>query len=378
MTSPADLIINWDVARATASRLVPPGPPLRPAAAAQEVADLRRAAAEAVGYVHTITGLSAAEGLGEDQRDVLVVDRPGWSTANTESFRRLLTPALEAVAEKKPQLVSEGSSAQVVGSAATGAELGGILAFLSANVLGQFDPFHSSERAPAGRLMLVAPNIVEIAQQLNVDRDDFRLWVCLHEQTHRVQFAAAPWLREHLMSSISTLSASTLSGVESLPQRIAEAVKSLRQEAKQDRAGQHDDAPAAPARNRLLEALQSPEDRAIMSHLTAVMSLLEGHANVVMDAVDASIVPTVKTIRRRFEQRGKNRSPLEKLVRKLLQLDAKAAQYRDGQKFVGHIVDTVGMETFNTIWESPEHLPTEHELHNPDKWIERMGFTPQG
>jgi coenzyme F420 biosynthesis associated uncharacterized protein len=379
MTSPADLIINWDVARSTASRLVPPGPPLRPAAAASEVAALRQAAAEAVGYVHTITGLSAAEGLGEDQRDVLVVDRPGWSAANTESFRKLLRPALEAVAEKKPQLVSEGTSAQVFGSAATGAELGGVLAFLSANVLGQFDPFHSSEQAPGGRLMLVAPNIVEIAQQLNVDRSDFRLWVCLHEQTHRVQFAAAPWLRDHLMSSISTLSSSTLSRADGLPQRIVEAVKSLRQEMNQEKVSdQHDATAGVPARNRLLEVLQSPEDRAIMSHLTAVMSLLEGHANVVMDAVDASIVPTVKTIRRRFEQRGKNRSPLEKIVRKLLQLDAKAAQYRDGQKFVGHIVETIGMERFNTIWDSPEHLPTEEELHNPDTWIERMGFTPKG
>ncbi|RJN31614.1 zinc-dependent metalloprotease [Nesterenkonia natronophila] len=379
MTSPADLIINWDVARSTASRLVPPGPSLSPAAAAREVADVRQAAAEAVGYVHTITGLSAAEGLGEDQRDVLVVDRPGWSAANTESFRKLLRPALDAVAEKKPQLVSEGSSAQVFGSAAAGAELGGILAFLSANVLGQFDPFHSSEHAPGGRLMLVAPNIVEIAKQLNVDRSDFRLWVCLHEQTHRVQFAAAPWLRDHLMSSISTLSSSTLGRADGLPQRIVEAVKSLRQEMGQQKVSdQHDAAAGVPARNRLLEVLQTPEDREIMSHLTAVMSLLEGHANVVMDAVDDSIVPTVKTIRRRFEQRGKNRSPLEKIVRKLLQLDVKAAQYRDGQKFVGHIVETIGMERFNTIWDSPEHLPSEEELHNPDTWIERMGYTPKG
>ncbi|TLP98489.1 hydrolase [Nesterenkonia salmonea] len=379
MTSPADLIINWDVAQSAAARLVPPGPPLKPPAAAQEVADLRQSAAEAVSYVHTITGLSAAEGLGADQRDVLVVDRPGWSAANTDSFRKLLRPALEAAAEKKPQLFSEGSSAQVLGSAAAGAELGGILAFLSANVLGQFDPFHTSEQAPAGRLLLVAPNIVEIAKQLNVDRSDFRLWVCLHEQTHRVQFAAAPWLRDHLMSSISTLSISTMSQADALPQRIAEAVKGLRQELKQQKSGGQGDAAAEThPRNRLLEAIQSPEDREIMSHLTAVMSLLEGHANVVMDAVDASIVPTVKTIRRRFEQRGKNRSPLEKVIRKLLQLDAKAAQYRDGQKFVGHIVETVGMERFNTIWESPEHLPTETELHNPDDWIGRMGFTPQG
>ena len=366
MTIPADLIINWDVARSTAARLVPPGPSLKRGEAAREVADLRQAAADSVQYVDQITGLQAAKGLGEDLSDVLVVDRPGWSAANTTSFRQLLAPALEAAAEQKPDLLKEGSTAQVFGSAATGAELGGILAFLSANVLGQFDPFHSSDEAPNGRLLLVAPNIVHIAGQLNVDRDDFRLWVCLHEQTHRVQFAAAPWLGDHLKSKIAQLSTSTMSQANTLPERMLQAVKELRKELKD-----HD---TEGPRKGLLVAIQSPEDREIMSHLTAVMSLLEGHANVVMDAVDASIVPTVKTIRRRFEDRGKNRSPLERLVRKLLQMEAKAAQYRDGQKFVGHIVEAIGMERFNTIWESPEHLPTEDELHDPDAWIARMGL----
>lgn len=384
MTSAADLIINWDIARSTAARLVPPGPVLDRRQAAAEVAELRQAAADSVRYVHQISGLEAAKGLGEDLSDVLVVDRPGWSAANTASFRELLTPALEAVAEQKPELLKEGSTSQVFGSAATGAELGGVLAFLSANVLGQFDPFYGTEAAPNGRLLLVAPNIVHVAQQLNVDRADFRLWVCLHEQTHRVQFTAAPWLGEHLKSKIDQLSTSTMSQADSMPQRLLQAIKDLRAELKERKAGgspeaesntdESADGSASSPRRRLLSAIQSPEDQEIMSHLTAVMSLLEGHANVVMDTVDASIVPTVKTIRRRFEDRGKNRSPLEKLVRKLLQLDAKAAQYRDGQKFVGHIVDAIGMEQFNTIWDSPEHLPTEDELHNPDQWISRMGF----
>ncbi|WP_150461901.1 zinc-dependent metalloprotease [Nesterenkonia ebinurensis] len=389
-TPAAELIINWEVARTTAGRLVPPGPKLKRAEAAQEVADLRQAAADSVGHVYNITGLDAAKGLGEDiqveaagqperrkdgaesDRAVLVVDRPGWSAANTSSFRELLAPALEAAAEKKPELLKEGSTAQVFGSAATGTELGGVLAFLSANVLGQFDPFHSSPAAPHGRLLLVAPNVVNVARELNVRRSDFRLWVCLHEQTHRVQFAAAPWLAEYLKEKITALSTSTMSQADSLPQRLAEAVKNLRAELKEKKAAEEQPSP----RNRLLEAIQSPEDRETMSQITAVMSLLEGHANVVMDAVDASIVPTVRTIRRRFEDRGKDRSPLEKLVRRLLQLDVKAAQYRDGQKFVGHLVERIGMQRFNTIWETPEHLPTEKELHDPDLWIERMGMRP--
>lgn len=384
----ADLLINWEVATTAARRLVPPGPRLSRRAAAKEVADLRQAAKDSVGHVYEITGLEAARGLGEATSDVLVIDRPGWSEANATSFRELLSPALAAAAEKKPDLLREGSNSQVFGSAVTGAELGGILGFLSANVLGQFDPFHSSPSAPNGRLLLVAPNIVSIAEQLQVDRSDFRLWVCLHEQTHRVQFAAAPWLGEHLREKITQLSTSTMTNTEGLPQRLVEALKSLRaekKEQKKNRAAEDptvDDAAVsegtavseahAVPRNRLLEAIQSPEDREIMSHITAVMSLLEGHANVVMDAVDTSIVPTVKTIRSRFEDRGKHRSPLEKLIRKLLQMEAKAAQYRDGQKFVGHIVEKIGMAKFNTIWEAPENLPTEQELHNPDQWIERM------
>lgn len=372
----ADLLINWDAARATAARLVPPGPALTRRAARAEVIALRTAAAEAVGHVHRITDLPAARGLGEDLSDVLITDRSGWSAANTASFRELLTPALRAAAEKKPELIRRGSTSQVMGSTAAGAELGAVLAFLSANVLGQFDPFHSSEQAPHGRLLLVAPNVVNVAQQLNVDRADFRLWVCLHEQTHRVQFAAAPWLSAHLREQITQLTTSTMGQADSLPQKLAEAAKSLKDELLARKTQQDPEESAAPRspRSRLLEAIQSPEDRAVISHITAVMSLLEGHANVVMDGIDASVVPTVKTIRRRFEDRGARRSPLEKLVRKLLQLDVKAAQYRDGQKFVGHIVEAVGMESFNMVWRAPENLPTEEELHAPQQWITRMGL----
>lgn len=414
----SDLLINWDVATSSAGRLAPPGPQLSAAAAADEVAALRQAAADSIPHVHQITGLDAAQGLGDDLSDVYVVDRPGWSEANTTSFRQILAPAMKTLLDQKPHLAKDSPS-RALGSTVAGGEFGAVLAFLSANVLGQFDPFHTSEAAPAGRLLLVAPNVVDIAQQLNVERDDFRLWVCLHEQTHRVQFAAAPWLAGYLRDAIHQLTTSTMGQADSLPEKLMEAAKNLREELGQKKSGtaeaaeaEGDDAetggtetgstetgstepgsagpdrpegstdsgsagaknPASSTRrgNRLLEALQTPEDRALMSQITAVMSLLEGHANVVMDSVDSSIVPTVKTIRRRFEERGQFRSPLERAIRRLLQLDVKAAQYRDGQKFVDHIVAAVGMEEFNTVWQAPEHLPTEEELHDPDRWIERM------
>lgn len=373
----ADLLISWELATTTAAKLAAPGPRMKPQEAAAEVTALRTAAEDAVGHVHRITQLEAARELGADSGETVVVDRQGWAKANAESFRELLAPALAAAVERKPELGQgagggQRSNAQVFGSAVTGAELGGVLSFLSAKVLGQFEPFQQN------RLMLVAPNIVEIQREINVVPEDFRLWVCLHEQSHRVQFAAAPWLADHLKAKITELSTNTMSQADSLPEKLAEAFKNMRRRTEQDVAeqGAAPDAgrPASSGapRNRLLEAIQSPEDRATMSHLTAVMSLLEGHANVVMDTVDHTIVPTVKTIRRRFEERGRSRGPLENLIRRVLQLDVKAAQYRDGQKFVGHIVQAVGMERFNRIWESPEHLPTEEELHHPDAWIQRV------
>ena len=95
-----------------------------------------------------------------------------------------------------------------------------------------------------------------------------------------------------------------------------------------------------------------------------------------MDGVDASVVPSVKTIRRRFERRFERRSELQgsldRFVRRLLGMDAKMRQYRDGQRFVSAVVEAVGLERFNRIWEAPEHLPTEAEIHAPERWIARV------
>ena len=392
--SRTDMLISWDVAEQSAATLVPPGPRMRPSEAAEEVAALRGAAADSVGHVHRITRLAAAAELDGEGSGTLIVDRATWARANARSFRRMLSPALEEVVARRPEMVRSGAT-QAVGSAVAGSELGAILGFLSANVLGQFDPF-----APdGGRLMLVAPNVVMIRQELNLEPEDFRLWVCLHEQTHRVQFAAAPWLPEHLLSLIGTLSTSALEVADSPGDRLAEAFSQLKEEL-QERAGRRkklgaadedsddgaedpaehpaddDDAPTTPPRNRLIELIGSDEAREAYSQITAVMSLLEGHANHVMDAVDSSLVPSVKTIRRRFEERGQHRSVMERWVRRLLQLDLKARQYQDGQRFVGHVVKAVGMDRFNTVWTDAAHLPTETELHDPDQWIARMGFEP--
>lgn len=349
--------IDWAVAAGTAARLVPPGPRLSARQARAEAEGLRAAAEASVPHVHRLTGLEAARDLRDSQ--MLVVDRATWAKANTRSFQALLSPSFDHLAATRPQ--EYATSTTPVATAATGAELGALLAFLGSKVLGQYDPF-SALSGSGGRLMLVAPNVAQVRAEINVVPEDFRLWVCLHEQTHRVQFAAAPWLAGHLQEKITELTGAMFDKSDSLPERLRTALASAR-------PGRKDDDGPRPG---LLGALQDDEDRARMSHLTAVMSLLEGHANVVMDAVDAEVVETVKTIRRRFNARGDRRSVLEKFVRRLIGMDAKMRQYADGQKFVDAAVAELGMDGFNVVWDDPALLPTEAEIHAPDTWVARI------
>lgn len=384
-------LINWDLAAGTAAALAPAGPRLSRTEIEDAVAELRSAADRSVGHVYDITGLEAARDLRDSE--VLIVDRASWAKANTQSFRTLLQPTLDELARTRSEQFSSAASA--LGGTVTGAQLGSILAFLASKVLGQYDPFTATDivpdarpaaaidpasaggtaEAPAvrsgGRLLLVAPNIIAVERELRVRPSDFRLWVCLHEQTHRVQFAAAPWLQAHMMENIAQLSSGLMDKADTLAERLAAAAKSL---GRKTGSAEAPTAEGVPESTGLLAVIQDPEDRAVLSHLTAVMSLLEGHANVVMDAVGPDIVPTVKTIRQRFNGRGKDRSSLEKWIRSLLGLDAKMRQYKDGSRFVRAVVDEAGMEGFNQVWNSAENLPTEAEIHQPKLWIIRMGL----
>lgn len=379
-------LVNWDLAAASAAKLTPAGPKMTRTEISSAVDNLRALADQSVGHVHDITKLDAARDLRDSE--LLVVDRASWAKASTQSFRSLLQPTLEELARTRADQLNAATAA--LGGTVTGAQLGTILAFLSSKVLGQYDPFatdpaETSGRAPGagGRLLLVAPNIISVERELNVDPQDFRLWVCLHEQTHRVQFAAAPWLKDHMREQIGMLTTGLMDKADTLAERLATAAKNLGKSAKavsskndggngEGAAGNGDDTPAGPG--GVLSVIQDPEDQAILSHLTAVMSLLEGHANVVMDAVGPDIVPTVKTIRQRFNARGKDRGAIEKWIRHVLGLDAKMRQYSDGSRFVRAVVDKVGMEGFNHVWASADCLPTEQEIHKPELWITRMGM----
>ncbi|WP_270241200.1 zinc-dependent metalloprotease [Kocuria marina] len=353
-------LVDWDAAAQIAAKLTPPGPTPGPREMSRAVESLRYFAHESVHHVHAITRLDAAENLRDST--VLVVDRAGWAKANTQTFSVLVQPVFDRLRAKDPGKFD--AALRGVAPTATAAEMGALMGFLSAKVLGQYDPYAGlvSEQAarshPGGRLMFVAPNVLWTEHELNVAPEDFRLWVCLHEQTHRVQFAAAPWLRDHMLEQISRLGSLDASAWD----RVRAAAASIT-----GRSAGRPDAGLGPMTHLLTDA-----ERDTVSHVTAVMSLLEGHANAVMDAVDSSIVPSVKTIRRRFDDRSATHGALDRFIRSLLGMDAKMRQYSNGQRFVEYIVERAGMDRFNTVWTSPETLPTEAEIHDPQAWMDRV------
>lgn len=372
-------IIRWEAAAATAARLTPAGPKMSAAEVRGAVESIRYQATASVDHVHRITGLAAAENLHDSQ--VLVVDRAGWSRANSQTFSHILNRLIQS--GMKNRFEQMGELDRKVAEVGTAVELGGVLGFMSSKVLGQYDPFAAlgGFGAPGGRLLLVAPNMIMIEKELNLEPEDFRLWVCLHEQTHRVQFAAAPWLREHMLDLMARLPESVSGGGQELVHRLLEAANDVVKNAVgrsnstplEDASSTDDDAAGLrPVPKNRMAAILDQESAAVFSRLTGIMSLMEGHANVVMDAVDASVVPSVKTIRRRFDHRSRNRGAMDTMIRKAMGLDVKMRQYQDGQRFVQAVVDAHGMEQFNRIWEGPENLPSELEIHNPGLWIDRV------
>lgn len=364
-------MVDWNLAVATATRLVRPGPEISRDEARAVVAELRRHAKASEEHVRGFTRLGTEEG---HDTPVLVVDRPGWIRANVAGFREILRPLLDKMQERRGTSPG-GGVMSAVGGKVTGVELGMLLSFLASRVLGQYETFApaagdlpsggSSDGPGGGRLLLVAPNIVHVERELDVEPHDFRLWVCLHEETHRTQFTAVPWLRDHLEGEIQSFLQETDVDPMTVLERVREAAQTLaggRPEAEEDDGGRS-----------LVEIVQTPAQREILGRLTAVMSLLEGHADYVMDGVGPSVVPTVGEIREKFQQRrAKGASRLDLALRKLLGLDAKLRQYRDGERFVRAVVDEVGMDGFNRVWTSPNTLPTKSEIAKPADWVARV------
>jgi coenzyme F420 biosynthesis associated uncharacterized protein len=341
--------VDWEFAKATGRRLVNAGPRVTPSEATAIVGELREAAAAAREPIASTTRLHSPE----DAPPVLVVDRPGWMDLNIESMASLVAPVIEKVTSGISRNAPNAVTA--IGGKVTGAETGAVMSFLASKVLGQYD------LAPQGvpRLMLVAPNIVQTERELEVDTHDFRLWVAMHEETHRLQFTANPWLRDHMIARTRELTVDIAPTPTELAGRLQEIARRL-PEAFQ------------PGSQGLAEILLTPEQRTKVEEITAVMSLLEGHADVMMDEVGPQVIPTVGVIRERFTKRRQGVSGVDLILRRVLGLEAKMRQYSDGAGFVRGVLERVGLDDFNVVWSSPENLPTPAEIGSPQAWVRRV------
>lgn len=388
--------IDWGHAARRAAFVAKAGPPIDRPGLIELVGSLRASAADAPAYVADVTGLDAAAEVAAEGT-VFVVDRARWSQAATDTFRAMVGDALPPP--------------RIPGAARLAGEQAGLaLGLLSTRVLGQFDPY-VADVPGTGRLLLVAPNVLAVQRQLDADAADFHLWVCLHEQTHAVQFAAAPWLAEHLAGTLRSVVRSQFADGESSPPQpeqpeqperdAAEQEAPAEQPTEREPAGESATDPAAgevpdgaPSHGAagfltrvvaavrtdstagevpgLLEALLQPEQREELARAIATMSLLEGHADVVMDEVGPRAVPTVRSIRESFEKRRDERTLTTMLLRRLLGMDAKLLQYRNGAAFVRGVRDRVGHAGLNAVWTGPEHLPSPAEIAEPEAWVRRV------
>jgi coenzyme F420 biosynthesis associated uncharacterized protein len=367
--------VDWDVAARLGARVVPRGPRASRDEIAELVAGLRSAAGEAGEHAARITGLALPEGVPGPR--VHVVDRPGWVRANTRLMAAMTAPLT---------LPTEPSAAVRLAGAT---QVGAVLGLLSGKVLGQLDPFTADAAAPGGRLLLVAPNVLSSERTMRLDPDDFRLWVCLHEQTHALQFGAAPWLAPHLRERTGAL----LTSLSSTAARVRDPGSAGAPGARSAAGGPAGERTLADVVRAVTGIVTGPDDgragrdahsvldlldaqqRTLVDEVGAIMALLEGHADVAMDAVGRGVVPSVRRIRARFEARrdaGARAGGTQRVLRRLLGLDAKLAQYRDGAAFVRAVRRAVGTDGLNVVWTGPELLPTAAEIAEPGAWLRRV------
>ncbi|MEO9222464.1 MAG: zinc-dependent metalloprotease [Mycobacteriaceae bacterium] len=346
-SSNPQLVVDWPLAGRTAARLVRPGPRTTAAEATAIVAELYDAAYRAEGPVREVTALADGAVVAPAQ----VLDRPRWAMAAARSMG-----ALTGTAQRS------GGPGPGWGGRSAGVQTGAVLSYLAGAVLGQYDPFAATPAGQAdGSLLLIAPNVVAAERALHVEPSDFRLWVCLHEVTHRVQFTATPWLAGYMADTVETLTATEDDSQGVLLGRVGQVVRGLRD-------GDHPDGVIG-----LLSALQAEPQRLALARLMALGTLLEGHADHVMDAVGPAVVPTVAQIRTAFNRRrARPSNPVHRILRALLGIDAKIAQYERGKAFVDQVVDQAGMAAFNQVWTSPDTLPVDAEIADPQRWMRRV------
>jgi len=289
---------------------------------------------------------------------LFVVDRRDWMLANFTSFQYVLEP----VEELYTQVARQQAASTVMGAInrkMVGAQMGVLLGFLAQRVLGQYDlSLFSPDPELRGSLYFVEPNIQRVQQQLGLRDEEFRLWIALHETTHVFQFEAFPWVRPYFNQLLREF----LGGVSD---QLAGMKQGLSHLASQLVGGQ-------PSREHWIEAVLTPQQREVFDRIQALMSIVEGYSNHVMNAIGGQLLPSFAEIEHRMADRKKTRPLFEELFNRITGMDLKMAQYQQGEAFINAVVAERGVEFANRVWARPENLPTMQELRSPQEWIARI------
>jgi coenzyme F420 biosynthesis associated uncharacterized protein len=286
-----------------------------------------------------------------------VVDRAGWAAANISAFRDLVGH-LESSALGARAMANQHSLAMVANRYIATRQVGFLMSYLGTRVLGQYDiALLSAEEAP-GRLLFVEENIRSTARALGVPLDRFRTWIALHEATHAFEMEAHPWLRPYLRERLERQLDAFVGEARAL------SAKGIRHLLERWRSA---------AAEGSIAGFMSPEQRGLMREIQLVMSLMEGFSDWVMDDVGAQLLPDVRRIRERFEQRrDERRRGVDRIVARLTGLDLKMEQYRRGERFVSGVHAAGGDVAVSHLWDGPSSLPTDAEMDDPVAWVRRV------
>ena len=365
--------VDWDTARSVAARISKDDGFATSYRAEGLREDMAILTPQAEKLVQAETGLISLAGAARGK----VVDRAEWVDANLASFDRLMRPLLAKLERKNEEsggdpgtirqflapfakLMNEASA--VAGPKVTGGELGLMLGWMSGRVIGQYDLLVIEDERPEDQdwVYYVGPNMLGLEERYGFPPEEFRLWVAIHECTHRAQFTAVPWLRPHFLGLINNL----IDAVDPDPKQFVETLKRL---AEQKRRGE-----AVLDGGGVSTLFANPEQKAIMDQMTGLMSLLEGHGDIVMDRAGKDLIPSQPRFHRVFTNRRAKSPGPAKVMQKLLGMEAKMAQYAEGERFVEAVEAAGGRQLFAQVWEKAEHLPSGAEIKDPSLWVQRM------
>ncbi len=303
------------------------------------------------------TGLRSLAGPARAQ----VTDRAGWVRANIASFQRILGPVTDRLGKRV------GGPSALVMRSASALEVGLLLGWMSGRVLGQYDLLVAADENPDDQdvVYYVGPNVLGIEKRFGFPPREFRLWLALHEVTHRAQFTGVPWMREHYLSLIDKMLASADVDPVMLLGALKRAVDEIR-------AGR------SPLEGGVAHLLASPEQRKILDQIGGLMSLLEGHGDITMNRAGVGHVPSAERFARVLQQRRTTANLVQRTVQRLLGLEAKLHQYQQGEDFIAEIERIGdGKEALEPVWRGPTWLPTLAEIRDPQEWIDRVRLSEE-